>query len=65
MGQHGIAISQGQPYLFGMVVKTQEPVEFTVSFNRPGREGCLSPRHVRRRWGGMDPFRGGAYPSGR
>ena len=38
MGQHGIAISQGQPYLFGMVVKTQEPVEFTVSLtDRAGK----------------------------
>lgn len=39
MGQHGIAISQGQPYLFGMVVKTQNPVEFAVSLtDRAGKE---------------------------
>ena len=39
MGQHGIAISQGQPYLFGMVVKTQNPVEFAVSLSdRAGKE---------------------------
>ena len=39
MGQHGIAISQGQPYLFGMVVKTQGPVEFTVSLtDRAGKD---------------------------
>lgn len=39
MGQHGIAISQGQPYLFGMVVKTQNPVEFSVSLtDRAGKE---------------------------
>ena len=31
MGQHGIAISQGRTYLFGMVVKTQEPMEFAIS----------------------------------
>lgn len=38
MGQHGITISQGQPYLFGMVVKTQEPVKFTVSLtDRTGK----------------------------
>lgn len=39
MGQHGIAISQGEPYLFGMVVKTQNPVEFAVSLtDRAGKE---------------------------
>lgn len=39
LGQHGIAISQGQPYLFGMVVKTQNPVEFAVSLtDRAGKE---------------------------
>ena len=39
MGQHGIAISQGQPYLFGMVVKTQNPVEFAVSLtDRAGKK---------------------------
>ena len=39
MGQHGIAISQGQPYLFGMVVKTQNPVELAVSLtDRAGKE---------------------------
>lgn len=39
MGQHGVAISQGQPYLFGMVVKTQNPVEFAVSLtDRAGKE---------------------------
>ena len=39
MGQHGIAISQGQPYLFGMVVKTQNPIEFAVSLtDRAGKE---------------------------
>ena len=39
MGQHGIAISQGQPYLFRMVVKTQNPVEFAVSLtDRAGKE---------------------------
>ena len=39
MGQHGIAISQGQPYLFEMVVKTQNPVEFAVSLtDRAGKE---------------------------
>lgn len=38
MGQHGITISQGQPYLFGMVVKTQESVKFTVSLtDRTGK----------------------------
>lgn len=38
MGQHGIALSQGQPYLFGMVVKTQGSVEFTVSMtDRAGK----------------------------
>lgn len=39
LGQHGVAISQGQPYLFGMVVKTQNPVEFAVSLtDRAGKE---------------------------
>ena len=39
LGQHGIAISQGQPYLFGMVVKTQNPVEFAVSLtDRAGKK---------------------------
>lgn len=39
LGQHGIVISQGQPYLFGMVVKTQNPVEFAVSLtDRAGKE---------------------------
>lgn len=39
LGQHGIAISQGQPYVFGMVVKTQNPVEFAVSLtDRAGKE---------------------------
>ena len=39
LGQHGVAISQGQPYLFGMVVKTQNPVEFSVSLtDRAGKE---------------------------
>ena len=39
MGQHGIAISQGQPYLFGIVVKTQNPVDFAVSLtDRAGKE---------------------------
>ena len=39
MGQHGIAISQGQPFLFGMVVKTQNPVEFAVSLtDRAGKK---------------------------
>ena len=39
LGQHGIVISQGQPYLFGMVVKTQNPVEFAVSLTyRAGKE---------------------------
>lgn len=39
LGQHGIAISQGKPYLFGMVVKTQNPVEFAVSLtDRAGKK---------------------------
>lgn len=39
LGQHGVAISQGQPYLFGMVVKTQNPVEFAVSLtDRAGKK---------------------------
>ena len=39
LGQHGVTISQGQPYLFGMVVKTQNPVEFAVSLtDRAGKE---------------------------
>ena len=39
LGQHGVAISQGQPYLFGMVIKTQNPVEFAVSLtDRAGKE---------------------------
>lgn len=38
LGQHGISISGGQEYLFGVVVKTQEPMEFSVSLtDRTGR----------------------------
>ena len=48
LGQHCVAVSQGQPYLFGMVVKTQNPVEFAVSLtDRAGKEVyCLSLIHI-------------------